>query len=186
MCLAALFGIIIFPKLASRSSKSPDTDGLQMYYSCKFGYGVGRPKDWVVNDSNFASNQEIIIMDKTQNAIVKINASQDAGIKSVETFKEAIAKIKRQMTSDPNIKLTSFRDLSEDQVGGYLAVGKQTIDQVNYVFQSQGLFHTNGRILQFHGVIKADMEENYPKDMISKIVESFVINKELACKNSSE
>lgn len=179
-------GGLVLSKLSFRSSKSSGKNNLPMYYSCRFGYGVGQPAGWVVNDRNFASNQEIILADKTQNAMVKINASKDSAINSMETIKEAIAKIKAQMESDPNIKLASFKDLSEGQAGGYLATGEQTINKINYLFQSQGLIHTNGRLLQFHGVIKADAKENYSKNLISDIVTSFMVNKELACKNSSE
>lgn len=187
LVLAFAVGVIVFSKIPSRSSKSSSTtNSLNMYYSCKFGYGVGLPKGWVVNDDNFASNQEILLMDKTKDAIIKINASIDEKITSITTVNQAITKIKEQMTSDPNIKLESFKELNEDGVGGYLAVGEQTIDQENYIFQSQGLININSRILQFHGVIKTDKQGNYPKNVISEIVASFVVNKELACKNSSE
>lgn len=179
-------GLLIFLKITSRSSKSPTSSKLPMYYSCQFGYGVGLPTGWVVNDRDFATNQEIILVDKTKAALVKINASKDSKINSLKSVEEAIAKIKAQMQSDPNIKLASFKDLSEDQVGGYLATGEQIVDKVNYIFQSQGLIHTNGRLLQFHGAIKTEAKDNYSKSLISDIVTSFVINKELACKNSSK
>lgn len=182
LVLALGLGFLIFSKVSNRPAKSPVTNKLPMYYSCQFGYGVGLPPGWVVNDRDFATNQEIVLIDKTKAAMVKINASKDNEINSIETVKEAVEKIKTQMSSDPNIKLASFKDLSEGQVGGYLATGEQIVDKVNYLFQSQGLIHTNGRLLQFHGVIKTEAKDNYSKSLVSDIVTSFVINKELACK----
>lgn len=177
-------GALIAPKFIKKSSpttvgeqtSTPGEPGWETYRNAKFGYSVKHPEGWTVDDSQFEKIQEIMIVESGKNAYVKVNAYQDRGVNSQETVSASIAEFKQKIENTPDMKLTQFKDSFEGDVGGYIALGQQTIAGVPFAFENRGLLATNGRVLIFHGAYKAS-EPSYG-EIIRKIILSFALDKD--------
>lgn len=180
-----LLGVFVVPKIMQKTTpktaevsqtSEPDAEGWQTYQQNQYGYSIRHPKGWSVDDTKFPSTQEILVVEDGKNAMVKINAYQDKSINSEETVMKSIAAFKQKISSDPNIKLQSFKDSFEDKVGGFIAQGEQTIDGTPFVFINKGLVAVNNRILIFHGAAKKPLAKEYGETII-KIMSSFSLDK---------
>ncbi|MBI2617239.1 hypothetical protein HYW55_03845 [Candidatus Gottesmanbacteria bacterium] len=182
-----LVGILTIPKVLQKTSNTaepaseqvsvpPESDTWETYQSSQYGYSVKHPKGWIVDDSQFATKQEISIYEPSKNAGVQINAYQDNSVNSAASMKDSMQAFKEKMSSEPNLKVAKFTDNVEGNIGGFIATGEQIINGETYIFENRGLLATNGRILIFHGNIKVDKKQEYT-DTISKIMESFSLDK---------
>lgn len=156
----------------AKGKTTSDAAGWERFHSDQFGYFVKHPKGWIVNDSGFAKKQEIWVVETTKKAAVKINAFFDKSLNSEEAVKGAIGAFREKMNSEPDLRVTEFKDSMEGKVGGFIAKGEETIGGEKFIFENRGLIATNGKILIFHGNFRADEAEKYG-GVIPKIIESF-------------
>lgn len=162
-------------KTTAGQTSSPDADGWVTYHQAEYGYSIRHPQGWSVDDSTFPDDQEILVTDSNKNGVVKINSFQDKTVNSQESVMGSIAAFKEKLSTDPNIKLTSFKSDFNDPVGGFVAQGEQIINGEKFNFVNKGLIATNNRILIFHGAIKATVAEQYGNTVL-RIIDSFKLD----------
>jgi len=176
--------VFIAPKLlnkslssttATRQTSPADADGWVTYHQAEYGYSIKHPEDWSVDDSTFPKDQEILVTDSKKNGVVKINSYQDKTINSQATVMASIAAFKDKLSSDSNIKLVSFKENFQDPVGGFIALGEQTINGEKFNFINKGLVATNNRILIFHGAVETTVAGQYG-DTVLRIIDSFKLD----------
>lgn len=182
-----VLGILLVPNLlkksltktssfqVARGKTTTDAQGWERFHSEQFGYSIKHPKGWIVSDADFAKKQEIWVIETSKKASVKINAYVDKSMNSPETVKGAIRAFQDKMNSEPNLKVTEFKESMEGKVGGFIAHGEEMIDKEKFIFESRGLLATNGKILIFHGTARMDESEKYG-EVISEIIESFALD----------
>lgn len=175
-------GAIIIPNLIN--PKTPQTvqqvetlpEGWEQFASDKFGYSLKHPKGWTVDDSDFPSKQEIRVISPAKDASLRINAFIDTSMKSPEAVQSAMDAFETKMRTESDMTVRQFASKVEDNTGGFIGVGEQTIDGELYMFESRGLLGTSGKILIFHGVVKKSVAGQY-EGVMPKLIDGFQLEK---------
>lgn len=173
-----LFGIlsaILLVNISGAHALSPTEPVWNTYQSKQFGYSIKYPNGWKLDDSNFAKKQEIRVTEGT-NASLKINAYFDKGMTTVDKVKQALKLFEKRIRGENGLKVITFKTNTSGKLGGFIALGKQTISNQSYYFENYGLLATSGRILVFHAVAKEKLFKEY-LSTLRAIRTSFTLDK---------
>lgn len=147
--------------------------GWETYKSQQYGYTVKIPKGWKVTDTPSETSREISIVHPGAQSLVMITALKDEKLKDINYLKDSIKAFKEKLEKDPaTLQLAKFEDKVEGNTGGFIAIGEEKREGVNWYFEQRGLLSTNGRVLLFHGAAQSNVYKEY-KDIITEIIKSF-------------
>ena len=161
------------PSPTSQAISSDQNVEWESYTSDEYGYTIQIPKGWTLTNTPSENSREISITHPGAKALVLITGLKDDKLKDVTYMKDSIKAFKQKIEKDPStLQLSKFIDSQEGDTGGFIAIGEEKREGLNWYFDQRGILKTDGRVLLFHGAAISDVYKEY-KDIISQIIESF-------------
>ena len=169
---AVILGACSINFSTSRTGGNKGDGGWETYKSDDYGYSIQHPKGWRVVDKSSETTRQIYVYEPDNRAYVKIDAYKEDRLDSVEAIADVSEAFKEKISAEPGMVLTQFNESVEGNVGGYIAIGEQTVDDQLFLFENRGLFSTNGRAMLFHRSVLKDLFTELD-ETLTKIINSF-------------